>query len=132
LIDETREKVLRSFREDLRNKYSHFNIQKITKGFSFSATEKNVEKGEEKIDELTASAPTLQILVKHRLDEENVMKVFKLADGVVRPLSGIWSWLLCPVAQRTTIQLDDAGHLAEGTKIRLGGCKNWYKRGIQN
>jgi hypothetical protein len=92
LIDETREKVLHSFREDLRNKYSHFNIQKITKGFSFSATEKNVETGEEKIVELTASAPTLQILVKHRLDEENVMKVFKLADGVVR--SPFWNMVL--------------------------------------
>ena len=57
LIDEERAKVLRSFKEDLCNRYSHFNIQKITKDVSFSATEKNVETGEEKIVELTASTP---------------------------------------------------------------------------
>ena len=56
-----------------------------------SATEKNIETGEEKIVELTASTPTLQIIVKNRLDEDNVMKVFKFADSVVRHLSGIFS-----------------------------------------
>jgi hypothetical protein len=91
LIDEAREKFLHSFREDLRNRYSHFNIQKITKDVSFPATEKNIETGEEKIVELTASTPTLQIIVKNRLDEDNIMKVFKFADSVVRHLSGIWS-----------------------------------------
>jgi hypothetical protein len=88
LIDEQREKILHSFREDLRNKYSHFNIQKITKDVFFPAKEQNVETGEEKLVELAASTPTLQIIVKNRLDEDNVMKVFKFADSVVRYLSG--------------------------------------------
>jgi hypothetical protein len=35
LIDEKREKSLRSFAKDLRNKYSHFNIQGITKDAVF-------------------------------------------------------------------------------------------------
>jgi len=87
LIDEKHEKSLRSFAKDLRNKYSHFNIQKITKDVFFPAIEKNVETGEEKIVELAASTPTLQIIVKNRLDEDNVMKVFKFADSVVRYLS---------------------------------------------
>ena len=91
LIDEERAKVLHSFREDLRNKYSHFNIQKITKDVFFPAKEKNIETGEEKSVELAAFTPTLQIIVKSRLDEDNVMKVFKFADSVVRHLSGIFS-----------------------------------------
>ena len=91
MIDEVREKLLHLFRQDLRNRYSHFNIQKITKDVSFPATQKNIETGEEKIVELTASTPTLQIIVKNRLDEDNIMVVFKFADSVVRDLSGIWS-----------------------------------------
>jgi hypothetical protein len=91
LIDEQREQALHSFRDDLRNKHSHFNIQKITKDVFFPAKEKNIETGEGKIVELTASTPTLQILAKNRLDEDNVMKVFKFADRVVRDLSGISS-----------------------------------------
>jgi hypothetical protein len=88
LIDEQFEKGLHSFREDLRNKYSHFNIQKITKDAVLGQVKaKNFETGQEKIIELTASTPTLQILIKNRLDEDNVMKVFKFADGVVRYLS---------------------------------------------
>jgi hypothetical protein len=58
LIDEAREKILHSFRQDLRNRYSRFNIQKITKDVSLPATEKNIETGEEKIVERTASTPT--------------------------------------------------------------------------
>jgi hypothetical protein len=86
LIDEPREKALRSFKDDLRNKYSHFNIQKITKDVVLPVTEKNVGTGEEKIVELPASTPTSQIIVKNRLDEEKVMKVFRFADSVVRYL----------------------------------------------
>jgi hypothetical protein len=92
ISDERLEKALYSFKDDLRNKYSHFNIQKITKDVFFQGTkEKNMETGEEKIVELPASTPTLQILAKNRLDEHNVMKVFKFADDVVRYLSGISS-----------------------------------------
>ena len=92
LIDEAREKALHLFRENLRNRYSHFNIQKITKDVFFSAAkQKNMETGEEKPVELAASTPTLQILAKNRLDEDNVMNVFKFADRIMRDLSGISS-----------------------------------------
>jgi hypothetical protein len=87
LIDEPREKALYSFKNDLRNKYSHFNIQKITKDAVFGQViARNIGTGEEKMVELPASTPTWQIIAKDRLDEEKVMKVFKFADGVVRYL----------------------------------------------
>jgi len=87
LIDEPREKLLHSFREDLRNKYSHFNIQKITKDVILGQVkEQNAETGEEKMVELSASTPTLQIIAKDWLDEKSVPEVFKFADGVVRHL----------------------------------------------
>jgi hypothetical protein len=79
---------LQSTLRDLRNKYSHFNIQEITKGAVFARVkEKNVETGEEKIVELPAStSPTLQIIAKDRIDEDNVMKVFQFADRIVQYL----------------------------------------------
>ncbi|SRR5260221_450695 len=91
LIDETLAQPLRSFKDDLRNRYSHryshFNIQKITKDAVFEqVVAKNIETGEEKMVELTPSTPTWQIIAKDRLDEEKVMKVFKFVDGVVRYL----------------------------------------------
>lgn len=87
LINEPLEKAVHYFKEYLRNKYSHFNIQNITKDAVFGQVKKeNVETGEEKIVELPASTPTLQIIAKDRLDEVNVMKVFKFADTVVRHL----------------------------------------------
>jgi hypothetical protein len=48
--------------------------------------EKNAETGEEKMVELSASTPTLQIIAKDWLDEKSVPEVFKFADGVVRHL----------------------------------------------
>jgi len=88
LIDEQKEKDLRSFANELRNKYSHFNIQKITEGAVFGKVKaKNFDTGEEKIIELPASqSPTLQIIAKDKIDEMNVMKEFQFADSVVRNL----------------------------------------------
>ncbi len=84
LIDERIEEALRSFKDELRNKYSHFNIQKITKDLVFDRSiEKNLATGEEKIVALTPNTPTLQIIAKDRLDEEQVLKVFKFADKLV-------------------------------------------------
>ena len=88
LIDEKHEKSLRSFAKDLRNKYSHFNIQKITKDAVFDQVkQRDIETGEEKLVSLPAStSPTFQIIAKDILDERKVMKVFEYADDVVRYL----------------------------------------------
>jgi hypothetical protein len=84
LIDDSAEKALRSFKDDLRNKYSHFNIQKITKDVVFPQTRKmNVTTEEEELVDLPANTPTLQIIAKEKLDEDNVMKVFEFADKLV-------------------------------------------------
>jgi hypothetical protein len=93
LIDERIETGLRSFAKELRNKYSHFNIQKITKDAIFERVkERNLETREEKFVELPAStSPTLQIIAKDRIDEDNVMKVFGFADGVVQHLFSMLS-----------------------------------------
>ena len=48
LIDERLEKALHSFREDLRNKYSHFNIQKITKDVFFQGAKERIWRRERK------------------------------------------------------------------------------------
>jgi hypothetical protein len=88
LIDEKHEKSLRFFAKDLRNKYSHFNIQKITKDAVFEQVkQRDIETGEEKIVSLPAStSPALQIIAKEILDEGNVMKVVEYTNGVVRSL----------------------------------------------
>ncbi|MFA5877726.1 MAG: hypothetical protein WC880_05210 [Candidatus Paceibacterota bacterium] len=88
LIDDEIEKRLRSFAKDLRNRYSHFNIQKITEGAVFGKVKaKNIKTGEETEVELSASkSPTLQIIAKEKMDELNVLKVFEFADRVVQHL----------------------------------------------
>jgi hypothetical protein len=93
LIDEKHEKSLRSFAKDLRNKYSHFNIQKITKDAVFEQVrERDIETGEEKIVSLPAStSPAFQIIAKDILDEKKVVKVFEYADSVVRHLFAMLS-----------------------------------------
>ncbi len=88
LIDDEIEKRLRSFAKDLRNRYSHFNIQKITAGAVFGKVKaKNIETGAESEIELPASkSPTLLIIAKEKMDELNVLKVFEFADRVVQHL----------------------------------------------
>jgi hypothetical protein len=93
LIDEKHEKGLRSFAKDLRNKYSHFNIQKITKDAVFEQVkQRDIETGEENIVSLPAStSPAFQIIAKDIMDERKVMKVFEYADGVVRHLFAMFT-----------------------------------------
>jgi hypothetical protein len=93
LIDEKHEKSLRSFAKDLHNKYSHFNIQKITEDAVFEQVkQRDIETGEEKIVSLPAStSPAFQIIAKDILDERKVMKAFEYADGVVRHLFAMLS-----------------------------------------
>jgi hypothetical protein len=88
LIDEQNETSLRAFAKELRNKYSHFNIQKITQGAVFEKVrERNIETGQENIIQLsTSQTPTLQIIAKNKIDELSVMKVFEFSDKVVQHL----------------------------------------------
>lgn len=88
LISNEEEKQLREFAKELRNRYSHFNIQKITEGVVFdSVTERNIETGQTQIVELSASrTPTLQIIAKEKLDEMTVLNIFDFCDKVVGSL----------------------------------------------
>ena len=88
LIDSDIEKRLRAFAKELRNRYSHFNIQKITENAVFgNVKQRNFETGEEQIVELRASSsPTLQIIAKEKMDELTVLNVFQFVDSVVHHL----------------------------------------------
>ena len=88
LIDGEIEKRLRAFAKELRNRYSHFNIQKITENAVFgNVKQRNCETGEEQIVELRASSsPTLQIIAKEKMDELTVLNVFQFVDSVVHHL----------------------------------------------
>ncbi len=88
LIDDDIEKRLRAFAKELRNRYSHFNIQKITENAVFgNVKDRNLETGEERVVELRASfSPTLQIIAKEKLDEMTVLNVFQFVDSAVSHL----------------------------------------------
>lgn len=88
LIDEQNQNSLRAFAKELRNRYSHFNIQKITQGAVFEQVrERNIETGQENIIQLFASqTPTLQIIAKNKIDELSVIEVFEFSDRVVQHL----------------------------------------------
>ena len=85
LINDEEENHLREFAKELRNRYSHFNIQKITEGFVFgNVEERDIETGQMRNVELPASrSPTLQIIVKEKLDEMMVFEVFNFCNEVV-------------------------------------------------
>jgi len=85
LIDDAQERQLRGFARNLRNRHSHFNIQKVTEGFVFlNVEETNIETGETRTTELSASeTPTLQIIAKEKLDDVIVLDVFGYCNDVV-------------------------------------------------
>lgn len=87
LNDETAD-LLHSFATDIRNTYSHFNIQKITEDAYFNdVSVMNVVTGEKEIRDIPASfTPGFQILAKSELDKQKVWKVFKFSDEIVRHL----------------------------------------------
>lgn len=99
LINDEEETQLREFAKELRNRYSHFNIQKITEGVIFeNVKERNIKTGQTQIIELPASrSPTLQIIAKEKLDEMTVFKVFDFCDRVVGNL-----FARLPVKQEAT------------------------------
>jgi hypothetical protein len=88
LLDETQANQLHDFTKDFRNTYSHFNIQKITKGATLAGVKvKDINTGTITVRDLPAShSPALQILAKAKIDEAEVFNVFRFVDDVVNHL----------------------------------------------
>jgi hypothetical protein len=88
VVDAKMAKRLHSFRESIRNPYSHFNIKKITYDV-VAGKVKRVDTATGAITEVDMAAkdhPMIQAQVKPWVDERNVLMVFAFADEVVRYL----------------------------------------------
>ncbi len=79
-------KQLHSFREDIRNPYSHYNIRKITQDVIAGKVKKiNLSTGEiEEADMPAKDNPMIQAQVKPWVDQQRVLDVFQFADMVVK------------------------------------------------
>lgn len=85
LLNDDMAGLLHSFATDIRNTYSHFNIQKITEDAYFKdVSVTNIETGEEEVRDIPASyTPGFQILAKSELDKQMIWEVFKFSDKIV-------------------------------------------------
>ncbi len=89
LFDEEDIKKLIHFKNTIRNPYLHYNIKEITKdvimqeAFAYNAETHKVEK---KYNLRAEDHPFLWELGKQKVDEGEVLGVFKFADSVVRSL----------------------------------------------
>lgn len=81
-------KQLQSFREDIRNPYSHYNIKKITQDVIAGKVKRmNLSSGEiEEVDIPAKDSPMIQAQVKPWVDRQRVLDVFHFADIVVKYL----------------------------------------------
>ncbi len=81
-------KQLQSFREDIRNPYSHYNIKKITEEVIAGKVKRiNLATGEmEEIDIPAKESPMIQAQVKPWVDQQRVLDVFCFSDAVVKYL----------------------------------------------
>lgn len=88
LLDFKMEKRLHSFRETIRNPYSHFNIKKITQNVvARKVKEEDTKTGATKeLDMAAKDHPMIQAQAKPFVDEYHVMAVFHFADKVVKYL----------------------------------------------
>ncbi len=79
-------KQLHSFREDIRNPYSHYNIKKITQDVIAGKVKKiKLSSGEiEEVDIPAKDSPMIQAQVKPWVDQQRVLDVFHFADMVVK------------------------------------------------
>ena len=79
-------KQLHSFREDIRNPYSHYNIKKITQDVIAGKVKKiNLSTGEiEEADIPAKDNPMIQAQVKPWIDQQRVLDVFNFSDMVVK------------------------------------------------
>jgi hypothetical protein len=84
-IDENIETRLKLFKDDVRNPYAHFNVQKITEHVVFGKTQvRNTKTGETTEEDVPAShSPVFQLIAKRKVDEHQVLKVFIFVDSVV-------------------------------------------------
>ena len=81
-------KRLHSFRKEIRNPYSHYNIQKITENVIAQKVKVlNTKTGEYEEKDLEAKDnPFIQSVAKPVVDKHNVLRVFHFADEVVKYL----------------------------------------------
>jgi hypothetical protein len=79
-------KKLHSFREDIRNPYSHYNIKKITQDVIAGKVKKiNLVTGEIEEEDIPAKdSPMIQAQVKPWVDQQRVLDVFYFADMIVK------------------------------------------------
>jgi hypothetical protein len=79
-------KQLQSFREDIRNPYSHYNIKKITQDVIAGKVKRiNLISGEiEEMDIPAKDSPMIQAQVKPWVDQQRVLDVFHFADMIVK------------------------------------------------
>ena len=89
LFDEDDIKKLIRFKNTIRNPYLHYNIKEITKdvvmqeAFAYSVETNKVEK---RYNLRAEDNPFLWEMGKRKVDEGEVLEVFKFADSVVRAL----------------------------------------------
>jgi hypothetical protein len=88
LLDSKMAKRLHSFRETIRNPYSHYNIKKITEHVVAQKVKRvDVKTGEvQELDLPAKDYPMIQAQAKPIFDEHHVMNVFFFADEVVKYL----------------------------------------------
>ena len=86
LLDEKTKVPYLEFKNSFRNPYSHFNIQKLTKGIVFEKVEvQDTSTGETTTEEISATTgPVFQMLALEALDSRRVLDVFEFADGLVQ------------------------------------------------
>jgi len=79
-------KQLQSFREDIRNPYSHYNIKKITQDVIAGKVKRiNLSSGEiEEVDIPAKDSPMIQAQVKPWVDQQRVLDVFHFTDMVIK------------------------------------------------
>ena len=88
LLESKMSKRLAEFRADIRNPYSHFNIKKITQHVVARKVKVvDIVSGAEDIRDICAKDdPSIQALVKPKVDSRNVLNVFRFTDEVIRYL----------------------------------------------
>ncbi len=88
VLDARMAKRLHSFREAIRNPYSHFNIKKITYDVVAERVKRvDTTTGATSEEDMAAKDhPMIQAQVKPWVDEHNVLLVFAFADEVVKYL----------------------------------------------
>lgn len=88
LLDDKTEPAYRTFKNNFRNPYAHFNIQKLTKGVTLGKVEVfNAETGETQIEDIPANRmPAFQMIALEKMDATRVLEVFDFADRLVQHL----------------------------------------------